>query len=134
MVAHVEGPRQPPRTHVPPPQAFREGLRPWGSPGCATHGVAADPPARGCRVDVPVVSGSRMFSVPAGFPGSGGQSLESGNVLFAAVESATATMPSTVHVLPAFGPTSHRPPRHFGQTCSSSLRYTRENRSISPSI
>src|SRR2546422_7800115 len=60
MVAQVDGPEHPPRTQVPPvPQASAEGVTKLGSPGCATHGIAAEPPGSGASVDVPVVSGSR---------------------------------------------------------------------------
>ena len=71
---------------------------------------------------MPVVRGSVISSVPARAPAAGGQSFESGNILFAAGDPATKTVPSTVQLAPSRAPLSQRPPRQRGQTLSRSVR------------
>src|SRR5262249_40604923 len=101
--------------------------RPVGSPGCFTHGVTALPPGNGDSVDVPVVSGRVMTSVPAFRSVGGGQSFESLKNLFVVAASATFTAPSTEHGLPTAGPLLHTPVSQRGQTFVSSVRKTSES-------
>src|SRR5262249_38489267 len=71
----VCGPAQAPAVHWPPPHV--SGL------GWPTHGVCAVAPGWVASVDVAVVRGNVISSVPALASSAGGQSFETGNILSA---------------------------------------------------